>query len=276
MGGNSGRFPVWRARDVEGACACASVLVGVSRCLVSLQRSLKVHAPRRSNDRRLAPMILACGCQAFFAPLCACRPQGAPLGAEACEHRIISVRCTSHLPSRSPRHHVHLASLLAPPPGTSAACISSAASRLPTMTQMAHPSFRASWASVNFVRKTVVAECRQRPSSSIIITLRRLEPQGNDSRRLQLSDAPPKLYPTCYPLAVGLVHRTRDTVQSDLHCRPDSALGQLHRFLALHQANTQKHNHIGANRSRRGISNHVQRFACWSQIYMLLVTDPKY
>ena len=73
-------------------------------------------------------------------------------------------------------------------------------------------------------RKTVVAECRQRPSSSMIITLRPSSLQGNDSRRLQLSDAPPKLYPTCYPLDCRLAHRARDALESHIQAR-DMAKG---------------------------------------------------
>lgn len=246
MGGNSGRFPVWRARDVESACACAGVLVGVSRCLsrfaAAITQSARASTSNQSiNDRRLASMIGMHASSLLRISLCMLTTSCA-IGSRGVQtrHHLISAHCTvPPTPHTFHQHHHVITCIFLPPPvarpGTSAACICSAASRLPTMTQMAHLSLRASWTSVNFVRKTVVAECRQRPSSSIIITLRRLEPQGNDSRRLQLSDAPPKLYPTCYPLAVGLVHRARDTVESGIPRTPDSALEQSHRFLALHQ-----------------------------------------
>lgn len=72
MGGNSGRLTGSdSARERRGKCFGGRVS---SSCLVSLQRSLKVHAPRLSNDRRLASLI-GMHRSSFLPILCACWPQ---------------------------------------------------------------------------------------------------------------------------------------------------------------------------------------------------------
>ena len=111
-------------------------------CLVSLQRSLKVHAPQVLMID-VWPRRLACTVQAFrqsfvhaamLTTLC------------AIERRASRTRTASYLHHCPTHTHTHInittssrafrQHLLAP--GTSAACFSSAASRFPTMTQMAH------------------------------------------------------------------------------------------------------------------------------------------
>jgi len=127
-----------------------------------------------------------------------------PLGGTPWEHRIV---LALHHTSISPRHHVQSAII-----GTPAACSRSAVRRLNNDTHGA-PSFGGSWTSDLTSRaKTVVAECRHTLSSDIII----IRIQGNDSRRLQPSDTPPELYPTCHTLAMKLVHRARDAVKSHI------------------------------------------------------------
>jgi hypothetical protein len=82
-------------------------------CLVSLQRSLKVHAPRLPLMIGIWPGRLACAYQAFFVlPLCI-------LLTTTIESRGVGTRhhCLHHLPDTlttpipaSPRHHVHFSS----------------------------------------------------------------------------------------------------------------------------------------------------------------------
>ena len=67
-------------------------------CLVSLQRSLRVHAPRLPLMIGIWPRRLACAYQAFFAlPLCMLLTVLLPLRAEAWEHGItVCTTCLTH------------------------------------------------------------------------------------------------------------------------------------------------------------------------------------
>lgn len=105
----------------------------LSRCLVSLQRSIKAHAPRLSNDRHLASIIGILPSPSF---LCISFMHAdhkvrhwVPRRAKT-RHPLLSALQQYYLllhltPSPRPsRHHVHFATTR-----HSAACISSAASR---------------------------------------------------------------------------------------------------------------------------------------------------
>jgi hypothetical protein len=198
--------PLSWSRTIAGVWAviwkycCSAVDVdfvsGVSRLVAAAIAQSQVHAPTRSASRSLA--------RAFPRFLCYLLTIPVPLGTRRWEHRIIHCYSILYTIKHHP-HHVH------PPIMISTARTLSADYRIHN--------------DIHGASKTPLWLARQSPS----VTNNKIEQAlalGNDSRRLRLSDTPPKLYPTYLRSPRGLVYGARDdlggsfsTHDSGRHCR---------------------------------------------------------